>query len=160
MIINEHLYSCFWHSKTTYFRGGLSDWTQFGCSWVLEIPTSLGCLSSDQEDARGCSRGLSEVTQHGVTATKNTHVRFPSRFPPPRSPVNLFCEILRRVSASLAAPPSPETRSLRRARLIFARRDCDGMESGERGDDRGGVMWCRSGKSEWELIVCCGSERL
>lgn len=128
-----------------------------GC-W--RYPTSLGCLSSDQEDPRGCSRGLTEVTQHGVMAKKNTHVRFPSQFPPPRSPVNLFCEILRRVSASLAAPPSPETRSLRRAQLIFARWNCDRMESGERGDDQGGVMWCRSGKSEWELIVCCGSQRL
>lgn len=98
---------------------------------------------------KGCSRGLTEVTQHGVTAKKNTHIHFPSQFPPPRSPVNLFCEIPRRVSASLAAPPSPEMRSLRRARLIFTRWDCDRMESGKRDEGEGGVMWLRSGKSEY-----------
>lgn len=105
-------------------------------------PTGVGRPSSNQVDPRG----LTEVTQHGVTAKKNTHLHFPSRFPPPHSPVNLFCEILWRVSASLAAPPSPEMRSLRRVRLIFTRWDCDRMES------RG--AWRRRGRrnvvSQWE----------
>lgn len=122
--------------------------TQSGCSWVLEMP-HLPPPSSDQVDPRRCSRGLTEVAQRGLTAQKNTHIHFPSQFPPPRSPVNLFCEIPRRVSASLAALPSPGMRSLRRARLIFTRWDCDRMESGERGKDEGGVIWFRSGKSEY-----------
>lgn len=127
IIVGEHFCSCFWHSGTTDFQ-----------------VTSVRLHSSDQVP------GLAEVTRRGPTAKKNTRTHFPSQFPPPpRSPVNLFCEIPPRVSVSLAALPSPEMRSLRRARLIFTRWDCDRMESGERGKDEGGVMWFLSGKSEY-----------
>lgn len=145
----------FWHAKTKNLRGGLSDCTRFGCSWGLAIrdlkgPPFLPPGRSTRVPAGSPSMERAEK--------KNTHIHFPSQFPPPRSPVNLFCEMPRRVSASLAALPSPEMRSLRPARLIFTRWDCDRMENGERGEDEGGVIWFRSGKSEYGN--CCGSGRL
>lgn len=85
-----------------------------------------------------CSWGLTEGRSLREAARRNTgaHLFFPSRrSPPPRSPVNLFCETQPCLSGSLTPPLSPEMGSVMQAgsylqggRKRSAEDEADGMQ--------------------------------
>lgn len=99
-----------------------------------------------------CSWGLTEGRSLREAARRNTgaHLFFPScRSPPPRSPVNLFCETQPCLTGSLTPPLSPEMGSVMQAGSYL-----QGGRKRSAEDEAVSLRWNHEVNKHWTLVGC------